>query len=230
MKKRSHEPELMDLGSQFYTIEEYRDCLKQLGRIGKYLGGDRATLQAFKSLPYAFDSVLDVGCGGGIFTLRLAQMFPKARIVGIDIAHEAISYAQERLHEVSANNIKFLLRTDPQLNEPPKSYDIVTATLVCHHFNDDMLIDFLKRARNVARKAIILNDLHRHWLAYVSFAGIGPLFFRNRLVQYDSLLSIKKAFTRKDWIEYLTRAGFSSGHYKIVWKWPFRWIITVDVR
>ncbi len=232
MFKRSDQPELMDLGPAFYTAEEYDDCLHKLGIIGTVFGSDAATLKAFHALPVTPQSILDVGCGGGAFTVKLAQNFPQARVVGIDIVPEALVAAQT--HQLSQEhksahefkNLSFEHREYPQLAEPEKSFDVVTATLVFHHLNDDNLIEFLRAAGTIARKAIIINDLHRHPLAYAAFWLIAPLF-KNRMIRNDGLLSIKRGFTRAELKKYLQAAGFAPGSYKIRWRWAFRWIVTV---
>lgn len=224
MKRRSLEPEIMDLGPQFYTIEEYNDCLLQLGRIGKYLGTDKIMLKMFDQLPFEIDSILDVGCGGGSFTSQLASNFIRTNVLGIDISGYAIDYAK---NNYSRDNLKFELRNDPGLNEVEKSFDIVTTTLVLHHLSDDQIIEFFKKSALIARKAIIINDLHRHWLSYTGCSIIMPLFFPNRLTINDSLLSIKKSFRHDELKSYLDKAGFSSKNYTISWHWPFRWIVKV---
>ena len=71
LRIRSQEPELIDLGH--YNEKEYEECLYQLDRIGRFLGGDKATFKAFDHLFAPPSSILDVGCGGGLFTMRLAQ-------------------------------------------------------------------------------------------------------------------------------------------------------------
>jgi len=230
MKKRSYQPELMDLGPSHYTHEEYVDCLEKLGVIGKILGGNRATRKAFAQLSPAPTSILDVGCGNGSNTLEIARLYPHARVVGIDIAPEAIiaakSYktAYETKHNIKLPNLSFELRTNPTLSEPAKGFDVVTATLLCHHLNDHELVDFFKAAHSIARQAVIINDLHRHPLAYALFWLVSPLF-NNRLIRYDGLLSIKRSFTRKELISYLEVAGIAPDAYSITWYWAFRWII-----
>lgn len=226
MKIRSREPEFIDLGSGHYTTQEYHDCLYQLGRIGKYLGANKAILKTFNTLPYQIHSILDVGCGGGAFARQLAENFKNTQITGIDINPQAIELAQKCNGDLK--NLKFELRTTPELNEPPKSYDIVTATLVCHHLSDEQIIDFLKRAKLVARKCIIINDLQRSRLSYFGASILMPLFFPNRLVKNDSLLSIKKSFTYSDWIYYLKSADVDPKNYSISWHWPFRWIVKIN--
>ena len=86
--------EFMDLGPEYYSEQEYFDMLYKLGTINKLLGGDRATFSAIKKLNSIPESILDVGCGAGRSTNELAQKFPQARVVGIDIEQPIINYAQ----------------------------------------------------------------------------------------------------------------------------------------
>lgn len=226
-KERSYEPELLDLGPSYYTHEEYEDCLHQLDRIGRYLGGNRATLKNLHTLPKP-NSILDVGCGGGHFTMELAKQFPMAQVVGIDISTEAIAFARNKLQNTNIGNVLFEVPTSEQLSYSPNSFDIVTSTLMCHHLKDDQLIDFLKKSYQIATKTIIINDLHRHWLAYVSFALIAKPLFCNRLIFHDGLLSIKRGFKKPDWIYYLKAAGIPLEYCSITWHWAFRWVVRID--
>lgn len=229
MKDRIYTPELIDLGPSHYTLPEYEDCLRQLGRIGKIMGGDRATFDAIDRLPSAPSSILDVGCGGGAFTIRLAKRYPKAKVVGVDISAEAIAYANKQLkNQPHLPNLLFQLADKPSLDYSPKQFDVVTATLVCHHLNDTELVAFLKEAVRVAGQAVIMNDLHRHPLASGSFAMIAPILFPNRLIWHDGLLSIKRAFKRDDWVRYLEAADISSDKVFLTWQWAFRWILSID--
>jgi len=227
MKKRSYEKEFIDLGSDFYTKEEYDDCLKQLGRVGKLLMGNRATLTSFDQLKESPKSILDVGCGGGSFTRLLALKYSTATVTGIDFSKDAICFANNQLAKKPIRNLKFEVPSTLELEKPEKSVDVITTTLVCHHMNDEELIDFLKRAKKIAIKSIIINDLHRHPLAYLSYSIIAPFAFRNRLITNDGLLSIRRSFIKKEWVSYLEKAGIE--HYTIKWKFPFRWIITIDL-
>jgi len=225
--QRSCAPELLDLGPSYYSQDEYTACLHQLARIGHLLGGDKATLNAFNRFPPP-SSILDVGCGGGQFTIKLAKEFSKAHVTGIDISSQAIEFAQKRLEETQLTNVAFEIPPSVQLSYPSNSFDVVTATLVCHHMHATDLIDFLKRAYEVASQRIILNDLHRHWLAYLGFGLIAKPFFSNRLITHDGLLSIKRAFKKQDWIDSLQAAGIPLEQCSITWHWAFRWIVCID--
>lgn len=219
-QKRSDQLELIDLGPKHYSEEEYLDCLHQLGKVGKYLGGDRASYKAIDRIASEPTSILDVGCGGGDFTQKLGKRYPSCQIKGIDISSEAVRYA--KMHN-QRNNVTF--DSCFLCNIPSKSYDVVISTLVCHHLNDAELILFLKNCTQVAKKAVIINDLHRHPLAWFAFLVSAPILFKNRLITHDGALSIKRAFTKKDWQGYL-KAFNAKG--KISWHWPFRWIVTLE--
>lgn len=218
MSTRSEAKEWMDLGC--YSEKEYRQCLYQLDRIGRYLGGDRATLSAFDQLKRPPQSILDVGCGGGLFTRRLAKKYPKAKVVGIDISKEAIEFA----NQFKCSNLEFAVA---ELNYPAKSFDIITSTLVCHHMTDEGIVLFLKKAYQVARQGIILNDLHRHSLAKFGYSIAAPFLFLNRMVLHDGLISIERGFLRQEWISYMKLAEIPFDQITINWNWAFRWIIRV---
>lgn len=228
---RSHEKEWMDLGPPYYNDAEYDHCLQQLGRIGRYLGGDRATFQALGKLKSPPRSILDVGCGGGAFTVELAKRYPKAKVTGIDTSAAAIDYANRQLQSMSPpiTNIEFILSSNPRLDSLQKKFDVVTSTLVCHHLSDDELIVFLKDAYKIANQAVIFNDLHRHSLATLGYRVIAPLLFRNKMITHDGLLSIKRSFIRKEWDFFMASAEIPKSSYSIAWQWAFRWIITINI-
>lgn len=227
MAKRIHTPEWLDLGPAHYTDEEYQDCLIQLDRIGRFLGGYRATFWAFDKLPKIPASILDVGCGGGQLAMRLAERYPQAFIKGIDLSQPAINFAKKALLKQAPQSraIEFTVPSTSRLTEPLKSFDVVTTSLVCHHLSDDEIVDFLKRSISIAKEAVIINDLHRHILAGSAFSAIAPLCFPNRLILHDGPLSIKRAFKRTDWLEYLHAARIPAQAWSLSWHWAFRWIL-----
>lgn len=232
LKTRSLEKEIIDLGPDHYTLEEYNDCMVKLDHIGKWLGGDRATYSALGSMDRPPLSILDVGCGGGLFTTRLAVRYPQATILGIDLNPQAIKFAKSRLALIRhpPPNLSFETRAQAKLSEPNKSYDVVLSTLVCHHMTDEELIEFITNACRIAKQKVIINDLHRHSLALFLFKIISPIFFRNRLVQNDGPLSIRRAFTYEELNGYLKKAGLNSSQYTIRWNWAFRWLVEIDCR
>jgi 2-polyprenyl-3-methyl-5-hydroxy-6-metoxy-1,4-benzoquinol methylase len=229
-------PELIDQGPSVYSQEEYEECLKCLAKAGAQLGGNRALFSALQELQPPPTSFLDIGCGGGEFVCMLAQRYPQAHILGIDIDALAIEHAQQLVEQCKKNIslpssvegcVNFAQKSFLDLDDTPNAFEVVLATLVCHHLNDEQLIDFLKKSVRIARRAVILSDLHCHWLARIGFNGIAALFYRNRLFQHDGELSIRKGFTRENWEAYLQAAGVTPAQYRISWHWPFRWVVRI---
>jgi 2-polyprenyl-3-methyl-5-hydroxy-6-metoxy-1,4-benzoquinol methylase len=213
---RSTEKELLDTGE--FETAEYEDCLVQLDRVGRWLGGDRATSKALAALPSP-RTILDLGCGGGFYTDRLGKMFPDSQVLGVDIAEEAIRFTEKRTHP---SNVAFQCSRLEDLSE---SFDLIVVTLVCHHLSDSELPTFLQHVLERCSGNVIINDLHRHPLAYAAFVVLAPPLFRNRLITHDGLISIKRAFTRSDWIRLLRGANIVE--YAISWCFPFRWMVRI---
>lgn len=223
MKIRSDEKELLDLGPEHYSQDEYIQCLRKLFQVNKLLGFFRDTVNILKRFPKE-STLLDVGCGGGLFILHLHRFFPHMKMQGVDISAAAITDATQTLQAWQKNNlpiqVSFQLQEQAQLNLPNNSVDVILATLVCHHLTDEELIIFLQQAYLAANTAVIINDLHRHWLAYWLYGLVSPLF-RNRLITHDGLISIRRGFKRREWTLLLQQAGIQ--HYQLKWCLPFRW-------
>lgn len=222
--ERSQEKELLDLGSEYYSHNEYTQCLKKLFQVNKLFGFFQSTVKILNNFSKE-STLLDVGCGGGLFILHLSKFFPQMQMLGMDISATAITDAERSLRIWQKKNpdirVFFQLQEQTQLDIPKNSFDIILATLVCHHIDNEELIKFLKQAYLAASKAVIINDLHRHRLAYWLYSLLSPWLFRNRLITHDGLISIRRGFIREDWQQLLQKAGIQN--YQIKWCFPFRW-------
>jgi hypothetical protein len=103
-----------------------------------------------------------------------------------------------------------------QLNQ----VEIATFNLCLHHFSETEIDQLINKCKVDGVKAIIINDLHRHWLAYYSFYVVCWLFRSPRIARVDGLLSIRKGFKRK---ELINLAKKSASSYQLRWSWAFRW-------
>jgi hypothetical protein len=77
------------------------------------------------------------------------------------------------------------------------------------------------------RLAIVINDLHRHPLAYYAIKWLTRWFSKSPMVQYDAALSVLRSFSRHDWESIFKKAELSEVHLR--WRWAFRWQICVYV-
>ena len=68
---------------------------------------------------------------------------------------------------------------------------------------------------------MVINDLHRHPLAYYSIRLLTQLFSKSPMVKNDGPLSVLRSFQRKELSYLIKTTGFHS--FEIEWKWAFRW-------
>ena len=228
---RSSEIEIMD----DFTMEGIliRDTLDKIEIINRFLGGNTVTIKGLKNLiknqsKNKTITIVDLGCGNGDILRDVAKFGRKNnysfKLIGIDANLAAINYAKELSKEYSELSFK----TIDILSEDFKkeSYDIVLCTLFLHHFKNEELISFLKTTIEKATIGVVVNDLHRHKLAYYLFKLIG-FFIKNKMVRQDGLTSVLRAFKRKDLENISTQIKV---HFSIQWKWAFRylWILKKD--
>lgn len=223
MSQRSQEKELLDLGPDFYTPDEFVQCQRILFQINKLLGIFKQTIKLIRRFPQA-TSLADIGCGGGLFLLNLSKHYPDLRLIGIDISNEAITVAQKELLIYNKQNFAQNVEFKPGCEMLPNEVDLILVNLVCHHLDDKDLSLFIQKYLNSARVALIINDLQRSKIAYWFYKFMSPLF-KNRLITHDGLISIQRSFTRKELRQLLEKANVA--HYQIKWCFPFRWNVIV---
>ena len=78
------------------------------------------------------------------------------------------------------------------------SFDFVLASLFLHHFATAQAAELIASYSRIARVAVIINDLRRHWIPYYSIKVLNSIFHASRLVRNDSALSILRGFTKRD--------------------------------
>ena len=225
---RSSEEEIMDDFSLKGSL--FRDTLDKLDIINRFLGGNSVTIQGLEKLlkhqpKKKKITIIDLGCGNGEILRDVAKFGRKNnfsfKLIGVDANLEAIKYAKELSKEYSELSFKTLNVLSEDFEK--QSYDIVLCTLFLHHFKNKELISFLKKITQKATIGVVVNDLHRHKLAYYLFKFIG-LFIKNKMVRQDGLTSILRSFKRKD-LEIISKE--IKVHFSIHWKWAFRflWIL-----
>jgi 2-polyprenyl-3-methyl-5-hydroxy-6-metoxy-1,4-benzoquinol methylase len=228
--KRSYEAELVD--DMSLEGEVMAQTLRELRFINRWLGGNSVTTRGLdqlyqtyinQKLPPGILTIADIGCGGGDMLMLIAEWARRrnlpVRLIGIDANEYTIRYARQNTRhypEISYQVMDVFSDAFEQL-----SVDILTCTLFCHHFTDAQLVELFRRARAQTRIGLVINDLHRHWLAYHSIKWLTRWFSRSALVKNDAKLSVLRAFRRNELLTMLERAGFRNA--SIRWKWAFRW-------
>lgn len=219
--KRSTEPEIMD--DFGLPAAEIDPLLHGLEMVNNYLGGYRIVFSALKEVPVQNSFHLsDWGCGSGDVLRTIAQNWKNLNLhfTGIDATPVAIDFANRKN---SNPNINFILADALSEETSKRKFDIVLSTLFTHHFADEDWILLIRKMMNCSRHAVIIDDLHRHWLPYYAIKLITKLFTNSRLAQNDGPLSVLKGFKRKELETLLQKAEIKN--YTIRWMWAFRWQI-----
>lgn len=171
-------------------------------------------------------SVIDIGCGGGDSLKAIAKSAQskqyKINLAGIDLKEDCIEYARNTCSRYP----KISLYCDDFRNVFSKipSIDIVHASLFCHHFTEDEIVDFIKFC-NKNKTVFIINDLERNPIAYYSIKWLTRLFSRSPLVKNDAPLSVLRGFKKKEWCAILQKAGVE--RYSIQNCFAFRHLVIV---
>ena len=93
------------------------------------------------------ESVLDVGCGGGVDTLIAAMMVgPDGKAIGIDLVPEMVARARENVRKTSLKNVSFQESSLEKMPFTDESFDVVISNGA---FN--LVIDKIKALKEVFR-------------------------------------------------------------------------------
>jgi SAM-dependent methyltransferase len=106
----------------------------------------------------------------------------------------------------------------------PGAFDVVTAALFLHHFADDEAVHVLRQMQTLARDGIVVNDLHRHPLAFYGLKLLSYLLPVSEMFAHDGPLSIRRGFRRDELRRLADHADLT--HASVRWHWAFRWTLS----
>ena len=227
-KYRSEAEEIMD--DLDYNGPILHDALDKLAKINQWLGGNIVTINGLKKALKNHNksdaiTIIDLGCGGGDI-LREISLFGKKnnynfKLIGIDANPHTVNYANSLSHKYDNVIFEAIDIFSDQFDN--LEYDLVLTTLFLHHFKEDQLVSFLKPVLQKAKLGIVVNDLHRHKLAYYLFKLLCTTI-KNKTIVEDGLTSVLRGFKRE---ELTTISKQINANYQIQWKWAFRfqWIL-----
>jgi len=230
---RSKEIEIMD--DLDMSGDLLINTLDQIARINQWLGGNKVALNGLKVLLEDISTkkrltIIDLGCGNGDILRELAKFGRKKeydfKLIGIDANQTTIDYAIKLSTDYP--EISYLKQDVLTKEFQSLKYDIALCTLFLHHFENEVALNFINSVLKNTRIGLIVNDLHRHPLAYYLFKFL-TLFINNKMVKTDGLISILRGFKRPDLESFAAQIPYKS---TIKWKWAFRyqWIININDR
>ncbi len=233
LQNRSAEIEIMDdLDCRGEVVDQ---TLRELDFINQWLGGNAVTLNALRKVLKSHSknqeiSIADLGCGSGemlrLIARRASRENRPLKLLGIDANPNIIEFA--KAHSLKFSNISFEAVNIFSKEFRERKFDVVLSTLFLHHFTEVQLVDIFKSLNQQTKIGIIVNDIHRHPLAFYSIKWLTQLFSKSAMVKFDAPLSVQRAFTKTELADILFKAGITN--YQLKWKWAFRWQLIVQSR
>jgi len=208
---RADEAEIMDDLKQ--PNHEFTAAYRELEIINANLGGIRA-IERF--LPAGQDPlILDVAAGACDVSEALLRR-RRCRIVTLDLNRRGLQLARQSWPVVGdALDLPFR----------DGSFDVVMASLFFHHLTNDNCVRVLREMSRIASRRVLVNDLHRHRLAYFSIRALTTLFSKSRMVRHDGPVSVRRAFRPAELLDIARRAGVGARVYR---SFPYRLVLVVE--
>jgi len=118
-------------------------------------------------------SLLDIGCGTGIFLSDLGVKIPDLQLTGIDFSAKMLAEAHQRLAGLGIN-AKLVNGSAFELPFPANKFDAIISTRFIHQYSDELKIQLLGEIRRC---------LKPHGTAVVEFYSFVPWLIRYPLTR-----------------------------------------------
>lgn len=140
-----------------------------------------------EKIPDRPSRILDLACGTGILTFRIAKGFPGCHVIGVELRDEYLDIARKKAKAMGVVNVEFILSRaeDVLLGEP---LDCITASYLAKYADLTTLTRNMKR---MLRKGGVILMHEFTYPSYRPFAWIWE--------QYFKLLRAAGTWTHPDW-------------------------------
>ncbi|HKM92057.1 MAG TPA: methyltransferase domain-containing protein [Prolixibacteraceae bacterium] len=81
--------------------------------------------------------ILDLGCGGGNYAVKMATLMPHVDCTLIDISSNMVEAAKKRVEEIITGKVKAIQGDYRNIELKKNSYDIITAGTTLHHLREE---------------------------------------------------------------------------------------------
>lgn len=211
-----------------------QESLANLRWVNHLLGGFAATRRVLEPTVRSHRSleILDVGTGRADYLTDIAKMGVKMqtciRGVGLDINPTVVGYARAQLDRSLPLRLRPHFHVEIgnalSLPYPDDAFDVTHAALFLHHLHGNDTVRMLCEMDRVSRLGIVVNDLHRHWLAYVGIWGLTRILSFSPMVRHDGPASVRRGFARGE-LESVARCAELTSP-SVQWHWAFRWTLS----
>ena len=160
-----------------------------LGRMND--GGGKAIVQWLKNEFPKFQPkrILDIGCGLGHNVIPIAQAYPDAEVIAIDVAAPMLRYGHARAQDLGIKNVNFIQLDGANTGFENDSFDWIQTTMFLHETSSKALHQ-------------IMTEIYR-------MLAFGGLTLHIEQPQYTKEMDLYEQFIR-DWDAYYNNEPFWS--------------------
>src|ERR1051326_5348606 len=201
---------------------EFDEAYRELAIINRRLGGIRAIERFLPGNAGAEREpdrakpkeilMLDVAAGGCDVGEALIDK-RGARVVSLDLCKKGLKFARKSWP---------LVGDAMELPFADNTFDVVMASLFFHHLSESQCVRAFRNMWRVSRGLVLVNDLHRHPLAYVSIRLLTARFSNSVMVRHDGPVSVLRAFKPQDLLHVANEAGVPARVHR---SFPFRLVL-----
>jgi SAM-dependent methyltransferase len=183
-------PELLD--DDLGTAAEIAGALRDLRRINRWFGGMRTTTTLLGRVALERGcrklSILEVGAGAGDVPLA-AQ-----RVLAEDGIGLQVTLLDRLWSHLPCGGAASVAGDALRLPFRDGTFDVVSCSLLAHHFEPGTLVNFASESLRVCRHAVLINDLIRSRL-HLLLVYLGLPLFSSRITWHDAPASVRRAYT-----------------------------------
>ena len=77
--------------------------------------------------------ILIAGCGTGLHAVQIAQVYPNARLLAVDVSLSSLAYARRKTRELGLRNIEYAQADILELGTIDRTFDSIESVGVLHH-------------------------------------------------------------------------------------------------
>jgi len=167
-------------------------------------------------------TILDLACGTGILTRKIAKAFPESKIIGIDITQSYLEIAKK--NSLPFSNVSFIQQDAEMLNLDQK-FDCICSSYIPKYCDANTLINKCMKHLNYDGRIIFHDFIYPKslivkllWHSYFVLLRLTGFFIPSWKEAFKNLPNlIKTTNWTKDYTYYLKKNGFTVKMETMTW-------------
>lgn len=183
------------------------------GALGRFNdGGGKAIAQWLLSHHPEFKPkrILDIGCGLGHNVLPIAQAYPDAEVVAVDVGAPMLRYGHARAQALGITNVKFMQMDGQFTGFADESFDWIQTTMFLHETSGKSIHGIMKEIYRMLKSGGV--TMHIEQPQYTPEMDLYEQFIRD----WDAFYNNEPFWSKMhdiDTIGLMTKAGFDAANF-----------------